>query len=441
MREEYSAPDYLNQKLLEPIFCKQCENVFLPDAPGLEFCSVDCYEQSSATQKKPKRKVYRKDEARPKPPAHKPEASTIDDFISDDELWAARARYWQSQCDSEPVKRWTPKAKPIERKPLILTGHGVQLRIDHGTLLIRNGFTHYPQKQEEWRFFPGEWRLPSRIILLDTDGSVSLHVLRWLSEQNVPLIMINYRGEVVSVLGNNGSAVDLSLRQTQIEAQENGLGLKIATQLVKEKIIACEETLRTFTTSKREGVVRKLNAHLKRLKGPIKSISELLLIEARAAADYFSVWYTVPVKWEGTQRNPIPEEWKYIGKRESFISGRNRHATDPVNAMLNYAYAILESRVLIVILAAGLDPTIGYLHSCRPGRAALVYDLMEPSRPKVDAIILKLLRTQTFTPNDFLIDTKGICRLHPRLASNVAEQAIGAYPVEHIVTQISSTKR
>jgi hypothetical protein len=27
------------------------------------------------------------------------------------------------------------------------------------------------------------------------------------------------------------------------------------------------------------------------------------------------------------------------------VSGRNRHATHPVNAMLNYAYAVLESQV------------------------------------------------------------------------------------------------
>jgi CRISPR/Cas system-associated endonuclease Cas1 len=29
------------------------------------------------------------------------------------------------------------------------------------------------------------------------------------------------------------------------------------------------------------------------------------------------------------------------------VSGRNRHATRPVNAMLNYAYAVLESQVRI----------------------------------------------------------------------------------------------
>jgi CRISP-associated protein Cas1 len=63
------------------------------------------------------------------------------------------------------------------------------------------------------------------------------------------------------------------------------------------------------------------------------------------------------------------------------VGGRNRHATHPLNAMLNYAYAVLESQVRIATVAQGLDPTIGYLHTSRHSRVALVYDLMEPLRP------------------------------------------------------------
>ena len=54
----------------------------------------------------------------------------------------------------------------LGRKPLELVGHGVRLRVHQGTLLVQNGFTHYPQKREELRLFPGDRRLPSRIIAL-----------------------------------------------------------------------------------------------------------------------------------------------------------------------------------------------------------------------------------------------------------------------------------
>ena len=83
----------------------------------------------------------------------------------------------------------------------------MNLRVDHGALVVRNGFTHYPQRAEEHRFFRGDRHLPSRIIVVDGSGMVSFDVLWWLSEQNVPLIRINWRGEVTTVLGA-GTAID-----------------------------------------------------------------------------------------------------------------------------------------------------------------------------------------------------------------------------------------
>jgi CRISP-associated protein Cas1 len=42
---------------------------------------------------------------------------------------------------------------------------------------------------------------------------------------------------------------------------------------------------------------------------------------------------------------------------------RNNNASHPVNAILNYAYAILESQVRIQIVTGGYDPTIGLLRA------------------------------------------------------------------------------
>ena len=74
------------------------------------------------------------------------------------------------------------------RDPLVLAGHGVSLRIEAGTLLVRNGFTHYPQKQETYRYFKGDADLPPRIIMLDGSGSITFDVLTWLNQQKVPLV-------------------------------------------------------------------------------------------------------------------------------------------------------------------------------------------------------------------------------------------------------------
>jgi len=107
------------------------------------------------------------------------------------------------------------------------------------------------------------------------------------------------------------------------------------------------------------------------------------------------------------------------------VGYNNRHAGHPVNAMLNYAYAVLESQVRIATVSQGLDPTFGYLHACRPGRVALVYDLMEPLHPRVDRLVLSFLRSHTFAPSDFILDTSGVCRLHPQLARRIAALTAG----------------
>ena len=42
-------------------------------------------------------------------------------------------------------------------------------------------------------------------------------------------------------------------------------------------------------------------------------------------------------------------------QRQSKVSGINRNANHPVNAILNYGYAVLESQVRIAAAMHGLD--------------------------------------------------------------------------------------
>src|SRR4029077_8450204 len=103
--------------------------------------------------------------------------------------------------------------------------------------------------------------------------------------------------------------------------------------------------------------------------------------------------------------------------------GTNRNATHPVNAILNYAYAVLESQVRIDIIAEGYDPTIGFLHTFQADRLALVFDIMEPLRPIVDRKVLEFVQAHTFQPADFTIRSDGVCRLNPEMAKYVVRLA------------------
>ena len=139
--------------------------------------------------------------------------------------------------------------------------------------------------------------------------------------------------------------------------------------------------------------------------------------QANAAAAYFRAWKGMPINWRKTTRRPIPDAWKAIEQRTSLfrLSG-NRNAAHPVNAILNYTYAVLQSRIQIDAVAEGYDPTLGIMHEGRYGSSAFVFDLREPERPKVDRKVLEFVRRNVFDPADFVIRTDGVCRLNPEMA-------------------------
>jgi CRISPR-associated protein Cas1 len=98
----------------------------------------------------------------------------------------------------------------------------------------------------------------------------------------------------------------------------------------------------------------------------------------------------------------------------------NRNAAHPINAILNYAYAALESEIRIKAIADGYDPTIGIMHEGSDGSSKFIFDLMEPERPKVDRSVLDFVEGNVFDPADFVIRGDGVCRLNPQLARRVA---------------------
>lgn len=78
---------------------------------------------------------------------------------------------------------------------------------------------------------------------------------------------------------------------------------------------------------------------------------------------------------------------------------RDRDA-EGANGLLNYGYTILRSLIARAVVAAGLHPSIGIHHANRGNAFALADDLMEPFRPLVDSLTLRLIASDiaTVTP-------------------------------------------
>ena len=341
----------------------------------------------------------------------------------DDHEWADRSRHWANRGTGAKDKR---VRRQRWRDPLILAGHGVSLRVEAGTLLIRNGFTHYPQKQETYRYFKADADLPPRIIMLDGSGSISFDVLTWLREQKVPLVRIDWTGNVVTVVSGDSFAANRERVAWQTETRsDRRKRMEFCNSLIAQKIEGCVETLEASLRHSHawDRAMKRAKDDLARLaKDPPETMNELRLLEAQSAVAYFRAWYATSLLWRTAARHPIPDEWRTVGPRFTrvYASG-SRNASHPVNAILNYAYAVLQSQVQIRLVAEGYDPMLGIMHADRDDAAAFVLDMMEPERPKVDRAVLAFLRSEALHPADFTIREDGVVRLNPELARRVTE--------------------
>ncbi|MDR0835662.1 MAG: CRISPR-associated endonuclease Cas1 [Tannerella sp.] len=73
---------------------------------------------------------------------------------------------------------------------------------------------------------------------------------------------------------------------------------------------------------------------------------------------------------------------------------RERHgASDLMNSMLNYGYAILYARVWEAVLTQKLNPSISVLHAPQAGKPTFVYDVVELFRAQaVDRVVISLIQ-------------------------------------------------
>jgi CRISPR-associated endonuclease Cas1 len=134
------------------------------------------------------------------------------------------------------------------------------------------------------------------------------------------------------------------------------------------------------------------------------SFSELLGVEGNGAALYFASFGAMLLGGNG-HGGELP--------RFEFENRNRRPATDPVNAMLSFAYAMLVRELTATLSAVGFDPYRGFYHQPRYGRPALALDMMEPFRPILaDSVVITAINNGEVKPGDFIRGGQA-CALSP----------------------------
>jgi CRISPR-associated endonuclease Cas1 len=358
-----------------------------------------------------------------------PQASPPQDLLVQASAdWLAAGQHYEqlvARLTASPPNAARHGKRLTSGRTLILAGHGAGLKVERDSLMVSEGHTHYPQTPLVHTLSRGIHDV-TRIVCLNPTGALSFAAIQWCAQQEISVLLLDRDGSILSAFTPDAQS-DATLRRAQYLAASTGRDVEIARELVRRKIAGQRETLLAHPhlpdAERATGVLADALTWLELPTPPewLTSINSLRVYEGRCAAAYFGAWQGMSLRWATADRRRISPHWLSVRARSSSLSheAAARHAVDPANAILNYAYAVLEGQTRQALAAAGFDLACEFLHADRRGRDALVYDLMELGRPPIDDHVLTFLQATTFHSGDYTRVSDGSCRLHPQLARAV----------------------
>jgi len=283
--------------------------------------------------------------------------------------------------------------------PLLLSGFGISIDVNKAHLTIK-------QKESVMEFEPH--RIPYDSIIIDGHyGLISFEAMRWLSKHDVSVALLNWNGNLLSTTLSQ-ETLNAQLKVKQYEKYLNPESrLYIASQIVKQKVKSSLGLLKALS-SFYDMDLSTINKEIERID--YDNINSLMMYEGRIASAYWSELTKI--------FNSLGDHFNFQSRKNLSYSW-NMNASDPINALLNYGYAILESMVRKDINTIGFDVSIGYLHEIDHSKHPLVYDLQEPFRYVVDYSVIELLETK-LKKSDFITTEN----YHIRLKTNTAKLLI-----------------
>lgn len=227
------------------------------------------------------------------------------------------------------------------------------------------------------------------------------------AERKIGLSFFSPNGKFLAgVHGKEYGNVLLRKQQYRI-SDDKEQGVQYAKNMMIGKVYNSRWTLERTARDHKERVdyesIRKISAELQ--EGLLKirtvdNIDQLRGIEGELASRYFSVFDEL-----------------ILNQKDDFIfQTRNRRPPmDRVNALLFFAYAVVERECANALRSVGLDPFVGFMHTDRPGRESMALDIMEEFRSILcDRFVLTLINTKTVRKDSFMKGDDGAVLLNDK---------------------------
>lgn len=213
-----------------------------------------------------------------------------------------------------------------------------------------------------------------RSLVIETSGaSISTDCIMECARRGISIGFLTSDGKPCATLVSPYLTGTVITRRAQYEAYKDRRGVQLVKHFVTGKLKNQLNTLRYFAKYRKavDGELYDAIQFLLVRMDPL--VEELAAIDGRCIEDVRGQIMSVEGRaghlyWQGIKL--------LLGGRVDFPGREHAGATDPVNSLLNYGYAILYGKIEKCLLLAGLDPYAGFLHVDRAGKESLVYDFV-----------------------------------------------------------------
>ena len=220
-------------------------------------------------------------------------------------------------------------------------------------------------------------------ILITTGASISTDAIKLAIDNNIEIQFLDKYGQSVGKVWHSKLGSTTYIRRRQLEISESPEGTKLVKEWIIKKvnnIIAHLNDLAARRSSEKEDHIKQEIKKIKKLKDKLKQITgkidqvrnKIMGYEGNIGKRYFK-----------TLSYLMPDRYKFSGRSY-------RPAKDEFNALLNYGYGVLYSKVEKASIIAGLDPYVGIMHTDNYNKKSFVFDVIEPYRHHIERVVMKL---------------------------------------------------
>lgn len=234
-------------------------------------------------------------------------------------------------------------------------------------------------------------------LLLHGYAQISTQALNLCADRDVPVHWLTTSGHHTASLTATAGQVQRRVRQYRALADE-ATCLRLARALARAKVEGQHRYLLRGSRGE-DGARAAIAPDLTPIRSALASFDaapdrdSLRGLEGSAAVGYFHGLAKLLAP-------RVPEPLRYTTRTR-------RPPLDRFNALLGFGYGLLHTAVMRAVLAAGLEPSLGFFHTPRSASYPLVLDLMELFRvPLWDMVLVGSLNRGQWDPEADFVATR-----------------------------------